>query len=144
MEALERNRPRETTPSASSASAPATTGATGRKPNPVTGSPDGDREGTSDIAAEGDRYLALVTQRLRESYVLPTAISEKERMRLQAVVFMRIGRDGSVSESRIQKSSGNELFDRAIELGLEKLSLPPPPDGFLRRYGGGVEIRYRP
>ena len=116
----------------------------GAHKEPPAGRADGDRDGTAEDAAEGDRYLGLITEALRRSYVLPSAISEKERMRVSCTFFIRIGPRGKVTESRIQDSSGNPLIDRAIESGLARLVLPPPPTSFLLQYRDGVEIRYKP
>lgn len=119
-------------------------GPTARKGEPLPGQRDGDVRGTAEKANDGDRYLALVEEALRRSYVLPATISEKERMHLTCEVFIRIDPDGNVDSSHIQESSGNEQFDRAIEAGLRRMSLPAPPRLFLDRYPDGIAIRYRP
>jgi len=65
-------------------------------------------------------------------------------MRLSCEVFIRINSDGRIVQSRIQESSGNGQFDRAIETGLSRMTLPAPPKGFLERYPDGLAIRYKP
>jgi outer membrane biosynthesis protein TonB len=123
---------------------PPTTGPTGRKVEPRPGRRDGDARGTSDTATEGDRYLGLLDRALHESYVLPTTISEKERRYLVCKVFIRVARDGRLVDSRIEEPSSNPAFDRAIEGGLRKLQLPPPPREFLQAYPDGLELVFRP
>jgi hypothetical protein len=123
---------------------PPPVGPTGKKVEPRPGRRDGDARGTAETATEGDRYLGLLDRALHESYVLPTTISEKERRYLMCKVFVRIARDGRLVDSRIEEPSTNPSFDRAIEGGLKKLQLPPPPREFLAAYPDGLEIVFRP
>jgi colicin import membrane protein/protein TonB len=132
MEALDRLGP------------PPPPGPTAKKAEPLEGRADGDPAGDALRAEEGDRYLALVQKALRDGYVLPTTISAQELLRLSCEVFIRIAADGRISQARIQAPSGNAQFDRAIESALARLTLPPPPKGFLERYPDGLAIRYKP
>ncbi len=119
-------------------------GPTGKTPEPPVGQADGDVNGNADDAAEGDRYLALIQSTLRSSYQLPETISEKERLYLEALVFIKIGPDGRIVASHLEKSSGNAQFDDAIQTGLRKMTLPAPPPAFLARYGDGIDLHYKP
>jgi hypothetical protein len=122
---------------------PPPTEPTAKKAEPRPGRKDGDG-GTADTATEGDRYLSLIDRALHESYVLPTTISERERRFLVCKVFVRIARDGRLVDSRLEEPSANPAFDRAIEGGLRKLHLPPPPKEFLAAYPDGLELVFRP
>lgn len=121
-----------------------TTGPTSKVHEDLPGQADGDRLGDAEKAAEGDRYLALVDRALHQNFVVPTTISEKERLFLSCVVFIKITPDGRVSQSRLTTPSGNDQFDRAVERGLQTTTLPPPPAAFLARYGEGLELHFKP
>lgn len=124
---------------------PAPTGATTAKAEELPGQEDGDPEGTADDAAEGDRYLALIEQALRRNYTLPTTITQRERMFLNCKLLLKIARNGKIDDFRIEESSGNDQFDRAIEASVLRTGmLPPPPPSFLKDYGDGIVITFRP
>jgi TonB family protein len=123
---------------------PTTPGPTGKTKEPLPGQLDGDVNGNAERAEEGDRYLALVQEEVRKNFVLPTTISEKERIRLSCRINIRIASDGRIADSKIEVSSGNEQFDRAVEAGIQKTKLPAPPKGFLSRYPGGITLDFKP
>lgn len=102
---------------------------------------DGDPFGDSDTAAEGDRYLALVRQRLQAQYSVPSAIPESERIHLVAHVQLLVERNGSISQFRIVKASGNALFDSALEAAVQRASPLPPPPSHLA--GKSIIVNYR-
>ena len=100
----------------------------GAKPQELEGAEDGDALGDSAVQ-EGERYYgALKGQVLRYFFVSQT-ISDQERIRLRAHVLVRIGRTGELLEWRLQKSSGNDLFDSAVLSAVKKAApfAPPPP-----------------
>lgn len=123
---------------------PAPTGPVGKKPEELPGREDGDARGSAEEAAEGDRYLALVDQALRDNYVLPTTISQKERIALVCVIWLDIAKDGKIREFRILEPSSNGHFDRAIEAGVQRTKLPPPPPAFFAAYPDGLPVRFKP
>jgi TonB family protein len=102
------------------------------------GDPSGDAAGTSDTA-DGDQYLAQVDRALRQNYVAPVTIPERERLYLEVSVILWIEPDGRVSRYRQERSSGNTTFDAAVERTLRLTPrVPPPPDRMrdaLRRTG---------
>lgn len=91
------------------------------------GDPNGDLAGDAS-EAEGDRYAALVVTALKNSYELPSTISEKERLYLSAVVRVFIEPDGHLLRFTFEKRSGNAEFDDALERTVRAARLPPPPD----------------
>lgn len=114
------------------------------KAEELPGQLDGDPEGDAEEAAEGERYLALLQKRLRDHYVLPSTIPEAERIRLQALVRIHVQKNGTISDFRIEQSSGNAQYDGALESAVRKASpLPPPPEHLLRTYRDGFPVRFR-
>ncbi|MDP2753115.1 MAG: energy transducer TonB, partial [Nitrospirota bacterium] len=58
---------------------------------------------------------------------------------LEAIISIKIKRDGAITAQRIEKSSGNTLFDRSAIKALAKASpLSPPP------YEMEIGVRFYP
>ncbi len=111
----------------------------------VYGDPGGDPSGDASEGAPGDRYLALVERALRDSYVLPATISERDRMHLKATVVLYLDADGSVLRYTFESRSGNPAFDAALERAIRAARLPPPPADLRGRYRNeGLGVLYRP
>jgi len=71
-----------------------------------------------------DSYYGKITSQIRQEWVYPDT-GEKN---LEAVIAVLISKDGTVSVQRIEKSSGNALFDRSAMRALAKASpVAPPP-----------------
>ncbi|AKU90337.1 TonB family protein [Vulgatibacter incomptus] len=113
------------------------------KPEELPGQADGDPMGDAERAEEGERYLALVEQRIKSHYIVPSTIPDAERVRLVAVVTIRVERNGTISSFKISEPSGNGSFDAALESAVKKASpLPPPPDHLLSMLKG-LAVRFR-
>ena len=108
------------------------------------GSATGDPHGDS-AKAEGEQYFALLSAAVRRNYNVANTIPESERLALKALVTLRLGPNGEVLDLSL-KSSGNALFDSAVE-GAVKAAAPfgPPPDHLrdsLKRTG--VTLKFTP
>jgi len=109
------------------------------------GSAAGSAQGTAASAEEGDAYFTAVHDAILEQYVVPSVISERERLYLAASVLAYIGPDGRILKHEIQKKSGNAFFDQALELAIQKAKLPPPPPDLARSLrDSGVVLNFRP
>jgi colicin import membrane protein len=109
------------------------------------GSASGSVEGTAATAEEGDAYFTAVHDAILEHYVVPSVISERERLYLAASVLAWIGPDGRILRHEFQKKSDNTFFDQALELAIQKTRLPPPPAGLARSLrDNGVLLNFRP
>ena len=111
----------------------------------LEGAEDGDPDGDS-ATAEGERYYGLISMQVRRNYNVANTISEDERMRLKALVALRVGRSGEVLAVELAKSSGNDLFDSAVLSAVRRASpFSPPPDnlrGPMQK--NGVVLEFRP
>jgi TonB family protein len=122
----------------------------GLPPGPATasdpvGQPDGDPEGDAEEAAEGERYLALIQRRIKDRYQVPATIPETERLHLNAVVRIYIERNGGIARSELVRSSGNGVYDSAVQAGVGRASpLPPPPEHLVAMLRDGVDLNFRP
>lgn len=113
--------------------------------DPVYGDPQGDPGGDASEAGEGDRYLALVERALRDSYVLPATISERDRIRLKATVVLYLDADGQVLRHAFESRSGDAAFDAALERAIRAARIPPPPAELRSKYRTeGLGVVYRP
>jgi TonB family protein len=100
----------------------------GAKPQELEGAEDGDALGDSAVQ-EGERYYGALKGQVRRYFFVSQTIPDQERIRLRAHVLFRIGRSGELLEWRLQKSSGNDLFDSAVLSAVKKAApfAPPPP-----------------
>lgn len=72
-----------------------------------------------------DDYYTAITKEIWQQWVYPD-VGKKD---IEAVIAIRILRDGTAIIQRIEKSSGNALFDKSAMRALAKASpLTPPPD----------------
>ena len=109
------------------------------------GAEDGDPNGDS-ATAEGERYFGLLSSQVTRNYNVADTIPEDERMRLRALVFMRLSRTGEVIEARLTKTSGNTLFDSAVLAAVKKASPFSPPPDHLRDslQKNGINLEFSP
>jgi colicin import membrane protein len=92
---------------------------------------EGKAQVSEDAAAGGERsgsamnaYFALITRQIRQHWVYP----ETGGKNLEAIISIRIFKNGSVQVQGIEKGSGNSIFDRSALRAIEKASpLTPPP-----------------
>jgi colicin import membrane protein len=98
----------------------------------------GTADGT-DIAVDGANFpfsyfLAAIERKVSENWF--SAVSEKAAG-LTCVVYFTLMRDGSVSDLRLEKSSGNAYFDRAATRAVKSAApFPPLPKAFTDAYLG--------
>lgn len=71
----------------------------------------------------GADYYSLIVSKIRQQWVFPETIGKD----LEAVVSIRIARDGRVTVEKMEKSSNNALFDRSVLRAIAMASPLPPP-----------------
>lgn len=82
-----------------------------------------------------DDYYAKIMGEIKHQWIW-TDTGEKD---LEAVISIKILRDGTTLIKRVEKSSGNNLFDRSAVRALTKANpLPPPP------YEMEIGVRFYP
>jgi colicin import membrane protein/protein TonB len=109
------------------------------------GNAKGSPEGTAESAEEGDVYFTAVHDAIIENYVVPSVISERERLFLTATVLAYIGPQGQILKHEFQKKSGNNFFDQALELAIQRAKLPaPPPELAKALRDNGVVLNFKP
>lgn len=117
-----------------------------RAPDPErAGAEDGSPIGTAATAEAGEKYFGEIHDIIQQNYVVPSVISERERLFLSATVVVWIARDGRLIKHKVEKPSGNGFFDNALETALARSKLPPPPPELARDLAlGGVAINFKP
>ena len=92
-------------------------------------------------ATYNDKLLAAIKRALK----VPNTVSDQERLRLKAVLYVAVGADGSLVSSRITKKSDNPAFDNAV-LAAAKTSapFPAPPIQVRSFYRKGVQMNVCP
>ena len=78
---------------------------------------------TREQMALSDAYIAILIQRLREAHQKPDGLSDL----LQTKVSFRLNLDGSISDVRIVRSSGNNDYDNSVLAAFRRVRLPTPP-----------------
>ena len=82
-----------------------------------------------------DDYYSKITREIWQQWVFPYT-GQKD---IEATISIRILKDGTITAQRIEKSSGNPIFDRSAIKALAKASpLSPPP------YEMEIGIRFYP
>lgn len=74
-------------------------------------------------------YYNMIWEKIRDSWVLPEGITRGKN--LEAIVALRIKRDGTIEKYWIEKGSGNTYFDQSAIRAINKANpLPPLPQDF--------------
>ena len=117
-----------------------------RAPDPDReGAADGSPTGNSATAEAGEKYYSAVHDAIQQNYVVPSVISEAERLYLSATMVVWIARDGTLLKHQLEKSSGNNFFDNALETAIARTRLPAPPLELARALADdGVGINFKP
>ena len=115
--------------------------------------PEGDSKGSmagtvSDVrfAIVGNRYASeVVVPCIRQGFVVE-GVERLSQAGRSATVWLRIDRSGRVDRYRIEKASGSEAVDRAVDRAMQECRFlsPPPPEirGQLAR--DGIEVLFKP
>jgi hypothetical protein len=103
------------------------------------GDPDGIADGTETQAKAGDIYLGKLVAFIKHGWTIPTTLGDTSK--LMATASFEITRDLKVGASKIDKSSGELLFDQSIEDRFQQLrasnaTLPEPPPEVANRFVG--------
>jgi colicin import membrane protein len=98
----------------------------------------GNPQTTSTYTGEGtlfDDYYSKIKREIWQQWIFPDT-GQKD---LEAIISIRILKDGTITAQRIEKGSGNPLFDRSAIKAIAKASpLSPPP------YEMEIGVRFYP
>jgi len=114
------------------------------KPPPAAGKQEAQGEGQTGQADAGQRmdpYYAEIWARIRGQWSLPREILPKGNV--EAVINVRILRNGAVVDIGFEKRSGNRYFDDSAVRALKKASPLPPLPSWIRGSDIEIGIRFR-
>ena len=94
------------------------------------------------LPAELREYFRRLEEAVREAWVLPEPVA-REAGRLIVEMRIVIERDGRVSDTRIERSSGNSYFDESVRRAIRKASPLPVPPEQLRGGEDHYEVGFR-
>lgn len=114
------------------------------KPEELEGDPEGDKDGDSSVQ-EGERYFGLLSSAVKRYYDVSNTIEESERIRLTALVAIRLSEKGELLEVELAKGSGNEVYDSAVLSAVKKAApFPPPPPNLRDQLKKGLTFQFKP
>lgn len=108
------------------------------------GQADGDKDGTALDGEVTDSYFARVTARIQKSMEVSSVLTDEERVRLKAVLCLKIDDDGALSDIQV-KTSGSSVFDSDVRSAASRASpVPAPPPPARKRAEDGVCFNFCP
>jgi colicin import membrane protein len=102
----------------------------------------GGSQGTVRVDPEYLEYFRKLEERIRQSWVLPEALAP-DAAKLIVVVRIVIEKDGRVSDTRVERGSGNSYFDDSVQRAIRKASPLPIPPERLRAGEDYYEVGFR-
>jgi TonB family protein len=109
------------------------------------GMKEGDKDGDALTGEIKKTYFATLTAHIRKHMEVSSTISDEERVRLKAVLSIKIDVDGNVVDVRIDKSSGSTVFDNDVLTAAKRSSpVPAPPPQVQAMVASGVGINFCP
>ena len=85
-------------------------------------------------------YQVEVENRIKQNWSFPVAMGG--RSDLEAVVVLKVRRDGKILDRQFVKGSSNSVFDQSVLKAIERSDpLPPFPEGYVRRHDE-IEINF--
>ena len=102
----------------------------------------GGSQGTVRVSPELLEFFRKLEEKVRESWVLPEAVARNAK-NLMVEVRIVIEKDGRVSDTRIEKGSGNVYFDESVRRAIRKASPLPVPPERLRGGEDHYEVGFR-
>lgn len=102
------------------------------------GRPDGDADGSALDGEITASYFARVQARIQNAMKVSSVLTDEEQVRLRAVLCLKIGEDGTVSNVTV-KTSGSQIYDADVAAAARRASpVPAPPPPARKQAGEGV------
>lgn len=94
-----------------------------------------ENRGGSNASIPSKDYYSIVVSKIKENWLYPDSLDKD----LLTIVIIKITKEGGIIIDRIEKKSGNPLFDRSVLAAINRSNPLPPP-------GEDIElgIRFRP
>jgi TonB family protein len=114
------------------------------EPEPEEGQLTGSASGTASEASAGDAYATAIFEAIRRNWSAPSGlVSDAELGRLATSIRIRVGADGSITDSRLLHPSGNSYFDDSCMTAISATrKVPPPPPAVRKLAARGFAIDF--
>jgi len=114
------------------------------EPEPDEGQLNGSEHGTANEASAGDAYATAIFEAIRRNWSAPSGlVSDAELGRLASEIRIRVGEDGTITDSRLLRPSGNSYFDDSCMAAITATrKVPPPPPGVRKLAARGFAIDF--
>jgi len=107
------------------------------------------KEGSRQVLSRGDVemtmkmkvYYSIIWSRIREQWALPEGILPQDNF--EAIIAVKILRNGAVADLDFEKRSGNRYFDESAVKAVKKGSPFPPLPEWMRESNIEVGVRFR-
>jgi len=87
-------------------------------------------------------YISIAKSWIESNWIYPPALVGLAKKDLEAVVILRIKRNGEIIKFWFKKKSNDDIFNTSIIKAIEKSNpLPPLPEGYKKRYEE-IEIHF--
>ena len=91
--------------------------------------------GSGGASAGGGDYYSLVETKIRQQWIYPETLDTD----LETIVSIRVAKDGRITIEKVEKGSGNQLFDRSVLRAITMASPLPAPLKEME-----IGLRFRP
>jgi TonB family protein len=91
-------------------------------------------------SSQMNAYYALIWSRIKSQWALPRGILQSDN--LEAIIDVKILRDGTVSRLEIEKSSGNRYFDQSAVKAVRKASPFPALPAWIQDSSADFGIKF--
>jgi colicin import membrane protein len=111
---------------------------------PEEGQLSGSAQGTATEASAGDAYATSIFEAIRRNWSAPSGlVSDAELTRLTSEIRIRVGADGSITDSKLIRPSGNSYFDDSCVAAIQATrKVPPPPPAVRKLAARGFAIDF--
>lgn len=109
-------------------------------PGPQPQAPPSQSASNAVSSAQMNAYYALIWSRIKSQWALPRGILQSDN--LEAIIDVKILRDGTVSRLDIEKSSGNRYFDQSAVKAVRKASPFPALPAWIQDTSAEFGIKF--
>jgi colicin import membrane protein len=109
-------------------------------PGPQAKAPASSSASNAVSSSQMNAYYALIWSRIKSQWALPRGIMQSDN--LEAIIDVKILRDGTVSRLEIEKSSGNRYFDQSAVKAVKKASPFPALPAWIQETTAEFGIKF--
>ena len=125
-----------------SSSSSATGGRSDAENKGSSGETGGGSQASEEYGLARKLYYSEVWRAIQSQWAVPSELINRDD--LEAILIIKVRRDGTIMDVRFEKKSGNEIFDSSVLRAVQKANpLPPFPKTYSPPYEE-IGVRFRP